>query len=219
VNVHGTLLLLEMARKKKVRRVIYASSSSVYGDVPLLPKREEQKPAPISPYAVSKLTGEYYCRVYTEIYGLDTISLRYFNVFGPRQDPYSQYAAVVPRFILLALKNEPLEIHGDGRQSRDFTYVKNVAKANIKAMEVKSGGGKVYNIACGEKHSVLDIAETIGKILNKKVRYKFTPPRRGDVRHTLADISLARRELRYEPEVGFYDGMVETVKYFCKFFK
>jgi UDP-glucose 4-epimerase len=219
VNVHGTLLLLEMARKRKVRRVIYASSSSVYGDVPLLPKREEQKPAPISPYAVSKLTGEYYCRVYTEIYGLDTISLRYFNVFGPRQDPYSQYAAVVPRFILLALKNEPLEIHGDGRQSRDFTYVKNVAKANIKAMEVKSGGGKVYNIACGEKHSVLDIAETIGKILNKKVRYKFTPPRRGDVRHTLADISLARRELRYEPEVGFYDGMVETVKYFCKFFK
>jgi len=219
VNVYGTLLLLEVARKKKVKRIIYASSSSVYGNVPILPKREDQVPAPISPYAVSKLVGEYYCKVYTEIYGLDTISLRYFNVFGPRQDPYSRYAAVVPKFILLALKDEPLEIHGDGKQSRDFTYVKNVVKANIRAMHVKRGGGKVYNIACGEKYSVLDIAEVVGKILRKKLRYRFTSPRKGDVRHTLADISLAEKELGYKPEVDFYSGMVETVEYFCRFFK
>ena len=216
VNITGTLLLLEQSRKCKVQRVIYAASSSAYGDSPELPKKETQLPAPVSPYAVSKLAGEYYCSMYNKLYGLETISLRYFNVFGPRQDPASEYAAVVPKFIELALKGKTLEIHSDGLQSRDFSYIDNVVSANLLAVKSKKGIGEVFNIACGEKWTILDIAETIGRIIDKKLKYHHTPLRKGDVRHTLADISKAKKMLGYKPITNFEEGMRKTVEYFLK---
>jgi len=216
VNITGTLLLLKLAKEFKVKRVVYASSSSVYGDSPELPKVETQLPSPISPYAVSKLTGEYYCRVYSKTFGLETVSLRYFNVFGPRQDPKSQYAAVIPKFIDSAIRGEELEVHGDGKQSRDFSYVENVVKANILSCEAKNISGEVFNIACGENHTVLDIANTIGKILKKEVKIRHTSPRAGDVRHTLADISKAKKFLGYKVYVDFKEGMKRTVEYFLR---
>jgi nucleoside-diphosphate-sugar epimerase len=214
VNVTGTLLLLFLARAAGVKRVVYAASSSAYGDSPELPKKETQLPAPISPYAVSKLVCEYYCRVYSKIYGLETVSLRYFNVFGPRQDPRSEYAAVIPRFITLAMKDKQLEIHGDGLQSRDFSYIDNVVHGNLLAMKAKGVSGEVFNIACNERYSVIDIAETIGKTLDKKIKYKFLPSRVGDVKHTLADISKAEKYLGYRVKVDFKEGMRKTVGYF-----
>ena len=216
VNITGTLLLLKLAKEFKVKRVVYASSSSVYGDSPELPKVETQLPSPISPYAVSKLTGEYYCRVYSKTFGLETVSLRYFNVFGPRQDPKSQYAAVIPKFIDSAIRGEELEVHGDGKQSRDFSYVENVVKANILSCEAKNISGEVFNIACGENHTVLDIANTIGKILKKEVKIRHISPRAGDVRHTLADISKAKKFLGYKVYVDFQEGMKRTVEYFLR---
>jgi len=213
VNVHGTLLLLKLAKENKVKRVVYASSSSVYGNTPELPKKETQLPAPISPYAVSKLAGEYYCRMFTEIYGLETVCLRYFNVFGPKQALESQYAVVIPKFIISALKDEPLEIHGDGLQSRDFSYIENVVSANLLAMNSKNAAGKVFNIACNKRYTILDVANTIGKILNKKLKYIHTAPRIGDVRHTLADISQAKKYLGYKVIVGFEEGMKRTIEY------
>ena len=216
VNITGTLLLLEYARKCKVKRVVYAASSSAYGDNPELPKKETHLPAPVSPYAVSKLAGEYYCSMYNKLYGLETISLRYFNVFGPRQDPDSEYAAVVPKFIELALKGKTLEIHGDGLQSRDFSYIDNVISANLLAVKSKKGIGEVFNIACGEKWTILDIAETIGRIIDKKLKYHHTQTRKGDVRHTLADISKAKKMLGYKIITNFEEGMRKTVEYFLK---
>jgi len=216
VNITGTLLLLEQSRKCKVQRVVYAASSSAYGDSPELPKKETQLPAPVSPYAVSKLAGEYYCSMYNKLYGLETISLRYFNVFGPRQDPASEYAAVVPKFIELALKGKTLEIHGDGLQSRDFSYIDNVVSANLLAVKSKKGIGEVFNIACGEKWTILDIAETIGRIIDKKLKYHHTQTRKGDVRHTLADISKAKKMLGYKIITNFEEGMRKTVEYFLK---
>jgi len=216
VNITGTLLLLEQSRKCKVQRVVYAASSSAYGDNPELPKKETQLPAPVSPYAVSKLAGEYYCSMYNKLYGLETISLRYFNVFGPRQDPASEYAAVVPKFIELALKGKTLEIHSDGLQSRDFSYIDNVVSANLLAVKSKKGIGEVFNIACGEKWTILDIAETIGRIIDKKLKYHHTQTRKGDVRHTLADISKAKKMLGYKPITNFEEGMRKTVEYFLK---
>ena len=216
VNITGTLLLLEQSRKCKVQRVVYAASSSAYGDSPELPKKETQLPAPVSPYAVSKLAGEYYCSMYNKLYGLETISLRYFNVFGPRQDPASEYAAVVPKFIELALKGKTLEIHSDGLQSRDFSYIDNVVSANLLAVKSKKGIGEVFNIACGEKWTILDIAETIGRIIDKKLKYHHTQTRKGDVRHTLADISKAKKMLGYKPITNFEEGMRKTVEYFLK---
>ena len=213
VNVHGTLLLLKLAKENKVKRVVYASSSSVYGNTPELPKKETQLPAPISPYAVSKLAGEYYCRMFTEIYGLETVCLRYFNVFGPKQALESQYAVVIPKFIISALKDEPLEIHGDGLQSRDFSYIENVVSANLLAMNSKNAAGKVFNIACNKRYTILDVANIIGKILNKKLKYIHTAPRIGDVRHTLADISQAKKYLGYKVIVGFEEGMKRTIEY------
>jgi len=211
VNTHGTLQLLVAARDAKtVKRVVYASSSSVYGDSPLLPKVEDQTPAPISPYAVSKLAAEHYCRTFSVLYGLETVSLRYFNVFGPRQSPESKYAAVVPLFMRAALRNEPIIVHGDGEQSRDFTYIDNVVQANLLACTTPGVGGEVFNIACNSRHSVLEIALTVEKLIGRKVTIEHTPPRSGDVRHTQASIDKAERLLHYHPTVGFEDGMRRT---------
>jgi len=214
VNTHGTLQLLVAAREAKtVRRVVYASSSSAYGDSPLLPKVEDQTPAPISPYAVSKLAAEHYCRTFSHLYGLETVSLRYFNVFGPKQSPHSQYAAVVPLFMRAALHDEPLVVHGDGEQSRDFTYIDNVVQANLLACTTPGVGGEVFNIACNSRHSVIEIAHTIEKLLGRKVKIEHTPPRAGDVRHTQASIEKAERLLHYHPTVGFHDGMRRTFEH------
>lgn len=214
VNVSGTLNILLAAKEKGVKRVVYASSSSIYGDNNKLPELEDQAPYPISPYAVSKLVGEYYCSVFSKVYRLETISLRYFNVFGPRQDPHSEYSAVIPAFISAALKDQPLVVHGDGLQSRDFTYVSNVVEANLLATKIPHTNGGAVNIACGERYSVLDTGNAIGEILGKKIEFCHTEPRAGDVRHTLADISLAKRFLGYVVEVGFTEGLIKTIKYF-----
>jgi UDP-glucose 4-epimerase len=214
VNVTGILNLLIAAKEAGVRRVVYASSSSVYGDDPTLPKVEDQTPRPISPYAATKIMGEYYCRIYSQLYGLETVSLRYFNVFGPRQDPESRYAAVVPRFITAALAGEPLEVHGDGLQSRDFTYIDNVVAANLLAGDAPGAVGEAFNIACGARYSLLDTVEAIEKGLGHKVKREHVESRAGDVKHTLADIGKARRLLGYEPRVAFADGMARTVAWF-----
>ena len=211
VNTHGTLHVLVAAREAKVRRVVYASSSSAYGDSELLPKVEDQTPQPISPYAVSKLAGEQYCRVFAKIFGLETVSLRYFNVFGPKQSPESKYAAVVPLFIRAALHDEPLEVHGDGEQSRDFTYIDNVVQANFRSFTAPKASGETFNVACGERYSVITIARTIERLLERPIRIKHLPPRAGDVRHTLASIEKAQRLLDYHPGVGFEEGMRRTV--------
>jgi UDP-glucose 4-epimerase len=211
VNTHGTLQLLLAAHEAKtVRRFVYASSSSVYGDSPALPKVEDQSPAPISPYAVSKLAAEYYCRMFTRLHGLETVSLRYFNVFGPKQSPESKYAAVVPLFIRAALRDAPIVVHGDGLQSRDFTYIDNVVQANLLSCTAPGVGGDVFNIACNSRHSVLEIAQTVAALANRRVAIEHTPPRMGDVRHTQASIEKAQRLLGYEPSVGFQDGMRRT---------
>jgi len=214
VNTHGTLQLLVAAREAKtVRRVVYASSSSVYGDSPLLPKVEDQTPSPISPYAVSKLAAEQYCRTFSHLYGLETVSLRYFNVFGPRQSPESKYAAVVPLFMRAALDGEPIIVHGDGEQSRDFTYIDNVVQANLLSCTTPGVGGQVFNIACNSRHSVLEIAHTVEKLIGRAVKIEHTPPRSGDVRHTQASIEKAERLLHYHPTVDFADGMRRTFEH------
>jgi UDP-glucose 4-epimerase len=203
VNVSGTLNLLMACRAAGVRRVVYASSSSAYGDDPSLPKVETLPANPISPYAVSKLAGEHYCRTFARLYGLETVSLRYFNVFGPRQNPESKYSAVIPRFLQLALADEPLEVHGDGEQSRDFTFIDNVVQGNLLSMDAQGVSGEVLNLACGTRHSLLAIADAIGAFLGRRLEREHTPPRAGDVRHTLADISKAERLLGYTPTVHF----------------
>lgn len=213
-NVTGTLNVLEAARRGRVPRVVYASSSSVYGARPELPKREEQPPAPISPYAVSKVAGEQYAAVWTRLYGVETVGLRYFNVFGPRQDPKSEYAAVIPRFILWGLKGRPLEVHGDGTQSRDFTYIDNVVEANLLAARAPEAGGEVFNVGCGDRVSLLEIIAKLEAILGRRLSLKHTPPRAGDVPHTLADVGKAKRLLGYSPLVDFDEGFRRTVEYF-----
>jgi len=213
-NVTGTLNVLEAARRCRVPRVVYASSSSVYGARPDLPKREEQPPAPISPYAVSKAAGEQYAAVWTLLYGVETVGLRYFNVFGPRQDPKSEYAAVIPRFILWGLKGRPLEVHGDGTQSRDFTYIDNVVEANLLAARAPEAGGEVFNVGCGDRVSLLEIVAKLEAILGRRLSLKHTPPRAGDVPHTLADVGKAKRLLGYTPLVDFDEGFRRTVEYF-----
>jgi UDP-N-acetylglucosamine/UDP-N-acetyl-alpha-D-glucosaminouronate 4-epimerase len=213
-NVTGTLHVFEAARRAGVRRVVYASSSSVYGDRPDLPKREDQIPAPISPYAVSKLAGEHYALVWHRLYGIETVGLRYFNVFGPHQDPASEYAAVIPRFIVWALQGEPLEVHGDGHQSRDFTYIDNVVDANLLAARAPEVGGEVFNVGCGERISLLEIVARLEKILGRPLIRRHTPLRAGDVPHTLADTSKGKRLLGYTPLVDFAEGLARTVEYF-----
>jgi UDP-glucose 4-epimerase len=214
VNVEGTLNVLRVARDAGVRRLVFASSSSVYGDGGAPVQQEELPTSPISPYAVSKLAAEQYCRVFTKVYGLPTVSLRYFNVFGPRQDPSSQYAAVVARFVQRAADGQSLEVHGDGLQSRDFTYVKNVVLANILAAETETGIGEAYNIACGGRHSVLDIARIVADSLRPRgidVTWHHVPARTGDVRDSLASIERAKARLGYTVAVPFAEGLRQTV--------
>jgi UDP-glucose 4-epimerase len=213
-NVTGTLHVLEAARRAKVARVVYASSSSVYGDAPELPKREDQTPSPISPYAVSKYADELYANMWTKLYGVETVGLRYFNVYGPRQDPRSEYAAVIPRFIVWGLKGTSLEVHGDGEQSRDFTYIDNVVDANLAAATAPKAPGEAFNVGCGSRISLNDIITMLEKILGRSLKRKHTPSRAGDVRHTLADVSKAKRLLGLEPRVDFEEGFRRTVDYF-----
>lgn len=211
-SVDGTFTLLLAARDKKVRRVVYAASSSAYGDQATLPKVEGMLPDPLSPYAVAKLVGEYYCQVFARVYGLETISLRYFNVFGPRQDPGSQYSGVVSRFISTLLTNQQPVIYGDGEQSRDFTYIDNVVDANLKAANARSGFGSVINIANGERITLNQLLEELKAITGKSnVTADYQPTRVGDVRHSLADISRARDVLGYQPVVGLTEGLRRTI--------
>jgi nucleoside-diphosphate-sugar epimerase len=214
-NVRGTLNLLVAARDSGVKKVMYASSSSVYGDTPTLPKTEEMKPAPLSPYAVSKLAGEHYCQVFYQVYGLETVALRYFNVFGPRQDPTSQYAAVIPKFVTAMLRGEQPVIYGDGEQSRDFSYVTNVVQANLLAATAPGVGGQVFNIACGQRYNLLELVATINRILGTDITPVHTAPRAGDVRHSLADIVRAREMLGYQVEVEFEEGLRRLIAW-CK---
>jgi nucleoside-diphosphate-sugar epimerase len=206
-NVLGTLNVLVTARDADVRRVVYASSSSVYGDNPTLPKREDLPTVPLSPYAVSKLAGENYCRAFHRVYGLATVALRYFNVFGPRQDPTSQYSAAIPKFITAMLRDEPPTVYGDGRQSRDFTYVANVVQANLLACESPSG-------ACGERHTLLEMVSHLHQILGTTVEPQFTALRPGDVRHSHADIRQIWRIIGYQPQIGFYEGLERTAAWY-----
>jgi UDP-glucose 4-epimerase len=213
-NVTGTLNVLVAAQRAGVRRVVYASSSSVYGDRPDLPKREDQAPAPVSPYAVSKLAGEHYSAVWSRLYGVETVGLRYFNVFGPRQDPASQYAAVIPRFIQAALAGQPLEVHGDGTQSRDFTYVDNVVEANLLAAAASEVNGEVMNVGCGSRVTLLEIIRLLETMLGRPLKRRHTARRAGDVDHTQADIGKAKRLMGYTPLVEFEAGLRRTVEYF-----
>jgi UDP-glucose 4-epimerase len=213
-NVNGTLNVLEAARRVGVPRVVYASSSSVYGDRPELPKREDQPLAPISPYAVSKAAGEQYAAVWHRLYGVETVGLRYFNVFGPRQDPASEYAAVIPRFILWGLRGAALEIHGDGQQSRDFTYIDNVVEANCLAADAPGAAGQAFNVGCGERVSLLDIIGRLETLLGRPVERRHTPSRAGDVPHTLANIERAGKLLGYTPMVPFDEGLRRTFDFF-----
>jgi len=213
-NLDGTLNVLVAARDCGAKKVVYASSSSVYGDTPTLPKREDMIPNPKSPYAVSKLAGEYYARVFSELYGSRTASLRYFNVFGPRQDPKSEYAAVIPRFVARLLEGKPPVIFGDGEQTRDFTFVKDVVKANILAMESDAQG--TFNIACGRRTSLNELADRIMAILGMNLHPVYDAPRPGDIRDSLADISAARKRLGYEPEFDLEAGLQETVRWFSE---
>ena len=214
VNVMGTLKLLLLAKEAGVKRLVFASSSSVYGEREDMPERENDLPCPISPYAATKLTGEHYCRIFSSEYGLETVSLRYFNVFGPRQDPGSEYAVVIPKFILCMLKDEPPPIHDDGQQSRDFSFVDDVVDANLLAARAEDASGKVFNIACNRSHTILEIVENLNRILGKSIEPVHTPPRKGDVRHTLADISRAKRLLGYTPKVEFAEGLRRTAEWF-----
>jgi nucleoside-diphosphate-sugar epimerase len=211
-SVDGTFNLLLAAREQKVRRVIYAASSSAYGDQPTLPKVEDMTPDPLSPYAVAKLVGEYYCQVFTRVYGLETVSLRYFNVFGPRQDPGSQYSGVVSRFISSLCSDEQPVIFGDGEQSRDFTYIDNVVAANLKATSTTEGVGKVINVATGDRITLNQLLTELKELVGKtNVKVDFREARVGDVRHSLADTTRARELLGYEPTVGLREGLKRTI--------
>ncbi len=211
-NINGTQNILLAARDAGVRRVVYASSSSVYGDTPTLPKREDMQTHPMSPYAVQKLTGELLCRVFAHIYGLETVALRYFNVFGPRQDPASEYAAVIPRFLTAILQGKRPIVFGDGEQTRDFTYIANVVQANLLAATAPEAVGHAMNIGCGERISLNTMLRIAGELLGVAVDAEYRDPRPGDVRDSLADISLAQRLLGYKPEVRFREGLERTIQ-------
>jgi UDP-glucose 4-epimerase len=214
-NATGTLNALLAAKAAGVKRFVYAGTSSAYGECEVFPQKETLPTAPVSPYAVSKLAGENYCRVFARTYGLETVTLRYFNVFGPRQNPESLYSAVIPRFMELMVEGKPLEIHWDGRQSRDFTYVANVVDGNIRAALAPARvSGLTINVATGSNISLLDIARELEKITGRRADKVFSPKRRGDVRKTYADISRARRELGYRPLVMFHEGLRRTWAYF-----
>jgi UDP-glucose 4-epimerase len=213
VNVEGTLNVLLAARDEGIRRVVFASSSSVYGNTATLPQREDGVPNPIAPYGVAKLAAERYCATFSRVYAMETVALRYFNVFGPRQNPLSEYAAVVVKFIRLIASGEPVPIEGDGETSRDFTYVANVVAANLLAADAEGVNGRVLNVATGGSHTVNELAGTIGELLERPLEKVYGPPRPGDIRASRADISEARRLLGYEPEVGFEEGLRRTADF------
>jgi len=213
-NVRGTLQLLVAARDAKVKRVVQAASSSAYGDTPTLPKVETMRPAPRSPYACSKLAGESYGCAFFHTYGLEYVALRYFNVFGARQDPASQYAAVIPKFITAYIRGEAPLVHGDGTQSRDFCYIDNVVQANLRACTAPDAPGKVFNIACGERIDLLSVLDLLAEIFGQRVEPRFDPARVGDVKHSLADLGQAREILGYEPRVYFKEGLQRTAEWF-----
>ncbi|MER3409981.1 MAG: LPS biosynthesis protein WbpP [Thermoleophilia bacterium] len=212
VNVEGTLNVLLAARDEGVRRVVFASSSSVYGNQDALPLSEQARPDPISPYGVAKLAAERFCVSFSRVYPLETIVLRYFNVFGPRQDPRSEYAAVVPRFIVEVAAGRPLPVYGDGEQRRDFTYVANVVEANLLAADAPDGNGAVVNVATGQAVSVNELADAIGRVLGRAVERRYLPPRPGDVRASWANVSAARALLGWKPRVGLEDGLRLTAE-------
>lgn len=209
INVHGTLNVLEAAKRNNVKKVIFASSSSVYGDTPVMPKIETMIPNPLSPYAVTKLTGEYYCQVFNTIYHLPTVCLRYFNVFGPKQNPYSQYSAVIPKFIVQLKQDKPPTIYGDGTQSRDFTYIKDVVQANILAAQSDASG--VYNVGSGCSTSINNLTSMISKILGKNIMPVHEPAHSGDVKDSLASIEKAGL-FGYQPKYSLEKGLEETIR-------
>lgn len=211
VNVNGTLNVLMAARDSGIKKVVFASSSSVYGDTPTLPKAESMPLNPMSPYAVTKAAGELYCSTFEKVYGLKTVALRYFNVFGPRQDPASQYAAVIPRFISAMLRDSRPVVYGDGEQSRDFTYVRHVVDATVKACE--SGGTGVFNVACGRSITLNELVWDLNEALGKHLKPRYAPPRPGDIRHSLADISRAK-SFSYEPYGDFREELKATIRSF-----
>lgn len=213
-NVTGTLNLLTAARDAGVRRVVYAASSAVYGDDPVLPKTEGMMPRPLSPYAIQKYAGELYCRNFLELYGLETVSLRYFNVFGPRQDPGSPYAAVIPRFISALAAGSPPVIHGDGEQTRDFIYVENVVRANLLAARAERARGAVINVAGGTGCSVSGLLSSLQRLMRTRIEPAYGPPAPGDVKHSVADISRLVSLLGYRPEVSFEEGLRRTIAFF-----
>jgi nucleoside-diphosphate-sugar epimerase len=212
--VEATFSLLLAARDAGVRRVVYAASSSAYGDQPASPKVETMSPDPLSPYAAAKLFGEYYCKVFTRTYGLETVALRYFNVFGPRQDPSSQYSGVISRFIYALMHGEQPVIYGDGEQTRDFTYIANAVEANMLAVETKHGVGQIINIAAGQSSSVNQVLNNLKTITGRThIEADYQPPRTGDILHSLADITRAREWLGYEPRVGLEEGLLKTLEW------
>jgi UDP-glucose 4-epimerase len=213
-GITGTLNILIAARDSGVKKVVFASSSSVYGETPTLPKHEGMVSTPLSPYSLTKLAGEHYCRLFTELYDLKTVSLRYFNVYGPRQNPDSEYSAAIPCFIKNALEGKPLVIYGDGEQTRDFTFVKDVVRANVLAAESNATG--VFNIATGRRISINDLAKLILKISGRTSSIVYAPPRHGDVRHSLADISRAHESFGYSPQYSLEDGLLETISWFSR---
>lgn len=213
-NVNGTFNVLMAARDAGVKRVVYAASSSAYGETEELPKRETMLPAPLSPYAAAKLVGEYYCQVFTRVYGLDTVALRYFNVFGPRQDPTSPYSGVISKFVTSLLSGEAPVIFGDGEQSRDFTYIDNVVDANLRAAEAPAAAGEVMNVAIGERITLNQLLAELQQIIGTNLKANYAETRAGDVRHSLADISKAQRLLGYTPQVGLAEGLQRTVAWY-----
>jgi nucleoside-diphosphate-sugar epimerase len=216
VNIDGTLNILVAARDARVRRVVYAASSAAYGETPTLPKTETMPADPISPYGVTKFVGEMYARVFGRAYGLENVSVRYFNVFGPRQDPSSQYSGVLSRFILALLEGSAPVVYGDGEQSRDFTYVENVVDVSLRACEAPGVSGKVFNGGTGVRISLNDVLRLLGQIMGASVRAKYDPPRAGDILHSQADISLAAKFLGYSPRVGFEEGLRRTWKWYSE---
>lgn len=214
INVGGTLNILEASKDSAVKRVIYASSSSVYGDSEVLPKKENMAPNPLSPYAVSKLTGEKYCQVFYKIYGLETVCLRYFNVFGPRQDPTSQYSAVIPKFFAAMKEGKKINIYGDGKQSRDFTYVSNVVEANLLACTGNNISGEVFNVACGERHTIIELVNELNIIMGNDIKPSFKKDRRGDVKHSLADITKANKMLDFSPQIYLREGLMIALQHY-----
>jgi UDP-N-acetylglucosamine/UDP-N-acetyl-alpha-D-glucosaminouronate 4-epimerase len=216
ININGTQNVLQAAREAGVRRVVYASSSSIYGNTPTLPKQEQLQPHPVSPYAIHKLTGELLCQAFTSIFGLETVALRYFNVFGPRQDPTSEYAAVIPRFLTALIQKQRPIVFGDGEQTRDFTYIANVVQANLLAATSRAAIGYAMNIGCGEQVSLNTVLHLAGELLGVTPDVEYREPRQGDVRDSLADISLAQLLLGYKPIIGFGEGLALTLDTLCK---